>query len=140
MKELPLVLLVANAAFLVVSCASRPHPLRVEIRPASGEQVALRVKGGDGLQLNVQAYGLGTKDRRLVEFTAPGTLEITGGEGELELSAADTAQRFILIVKRDAAGVTRELETRGPRATIRLRDGKMQIEAESMTMREVRAP
>ncbi len=39
------------------------------------------------------------------------------------------------------AGVTRELvETQGQRAVIRMRDGKMKVEAESMTMREVRAP
>src|SRR5688572_1394684 len=104
MGKLPVAILLAGAAFPVLSCASGPHPLTVEIRPASGEQVALLVKGGNGLQLSARASGLATKDRRLVEFTAPGTLEITGGEGELELSAADTAQHFILIVKRDAAG------------------------------------
>ena len=140
MKELPFALLVAGAAFLVASCASRPHPWRVEIRPVSGQQVALLVKGGAGLQFNAQAEALAMKDRRLLELTAPGTLEITGGEGELEFSAADPAQRFILIVKRDTAGVTRQLETLGPRAVIGMRDGKMRIEGESMTMREVRAP
>ena len=140
MREHPFALLVAGGAFLVASCASRPHPLRVEVRPASGEHVALLVKVGDGLHLNAQSDGFAMKDRRLIEFTAPGTLEITGGGGDLELSAADTAQRFILVVRRHAAGVGPEFETRGPRATIRLRDGKMQIEAESMTMREGRAP
>jgi hypothetical protein len=139
-RKLPFAVLLAGAAFLGVSCASRPHPQRVEVRPASGAQVALLVKVGGGLQLHVQAEGFGMNDRRLVELTAPGTLQITGGEGELELSTADTAQRFILIVKRDAAGVTRQLETLGQLAVIRMRGGKMEVEAESMSMREVRAP
>lgn len=140
MKELPFALLVAGAAFLVASCTSRPHPWRVEIRPVTGQHVALLVKGGAGLQFNAQADALGMKDRLLVQFTAPGTLVITGGEGELELSAADTAQRFVLIVKRDTAGVTRQLETLGQRAVIGMRDGKLKIAGESMSVREVRAP
>lgn len=140
MRKLPFAMLLPSSALLVVSCVSRQQQFRVDIRPASGEQVALLVKGGDGLRLSAQAYGLGTKSRRLVEFTAPGTLEIAGGEGDLELSTADTAQRFLMIVKREVGGVTRELETQGQRAVIRMRDGKMKVEAESMTTREVRAP
>lgn len=147
MAKLPFaVMLVSGALFSAPSCATRSHPLevhplRVEVRPASGEEVALLVKVGDGLQLSARAQGLGTKDRRLLEFTAPGSLDIVGSEGDLELSAADTTQRFVMTVKREVAGVTRELlETQGQWAIIRMRDGKMKVETESMTMREVRTP
>jgi hypothetical protein len=128
-----------GAGLLVLgACVARPHT--VEIRPASGEEVEVSIRGGDSLQFRANATGLRTDARRIVAFTAPGTLEITAGEGELELSTADTAQRFLLIVKREVAGVTHELETRGQWAVIRVQDGQVKIQSEAMTMREVRAP
>src|SRR5688572_24464371 len=115
-------------------------PFMVEIRPATGEEVVLRVEGGDGIHLRASAAGFRLQGKRLAEFVAPGTLEITGGEGELELHSADPRAGFILSFKREAGGVSREFEARGQRATIRVRGGEVTVEAETMIMREPRAP
>jgi hypothetical protein len=50
------------------------------------------------------------------------------------------AQRFLLIVKSEVAGITRELETCGQWAVIRVHDGQVTIHGEAMTMRDIRAP
>jgi hypothetical protein len=139
MGKLVFAVLLAGAGLLVPP-APKSLPLVVEVRPVTGEQVVLRVDRSDSLQILVSADGLRMEGRRLVEFVAPGTLEITGGEGELQLHSADPGAGFVLSFKREAAGVVRELEARGSRATIRVRGGEVTVDAENMIMREVRAP
>jgi hypothetical protein len=115
-------------------------PLVIEVRAATGERVVLRVNGGDGVDLLANAAGLRTEGRRLTEFVAPGTLEIRGGEGELELNSAHPRTDFVLVFKRGTAGVTREFETRGQHAVIRVRGSEVTVSGETITMREVRSP
>ena len=139
MGKLVLTVLLA-AAGLFVPPPPASMPFVVEVRPATGEQVVLRVDRGDSLHLRASAAGLSLRGRRLAEFVAPGTLEITGGEGELELHSADPRADFILSFKREAGGVSREFEARGQRAVIRVHRGEVTVEAETMIMREARAP
>jgi hypothetical protein len=139
MSKLVLAVLVATAGCLVRP-TSRSLPLVVEVRPATGERVVLHVDGGDRLHVRATAAGLRTNGGRLVELVAPGTLEITGGEGELRLRSAEPSADFVIGFKRKAAGVGRELEARGQHAAIRVRGGQVTIEAETMTIREVRGP
>jgi hypothetical protein len=139
MGKLVFAVLLAGAGLLVPP-APKSLPLVVEVRPVTGEQVVLRVDRSDSLQILVSAAGLRMEGRRLVELVAPGTLEITGGEGELQLHSADLAASFVLSFKRETAGVVREFEARGRRATIRVRGGEVTVDAENMIMREVRAP
>lgn len=120
--------------------SSASLPLVIEVRPATGERVVLRVNGAESVHLLANAAGLRTEGKRLTEFVAPGTLEITGGEGELELHSADPRTDFVLAVKRGTGANTRELETRGQHAVIRVRGSEVTISGEIMTMREVRSP
>jgi hypothetical protein len=138
--KLVFAVLLAGAGCLVPP-STRSLPLVVDVRPATGEQAVLRVDGGEGLRTRVTAAGLRLDaGGRLAEFVAPGTLEIIGGEGELELSSAAPGPGFVLGFKRGVAGVRRELEARGQHAVIRVRGGQVSIEAETMNMREIRAP
>jgi hypothetical protein len=127
-------------AGLLVPPAPRTLPFVVEVRPAAGEHVVLRVDRADSLRVRATAAGLRVEGGRLVELVAPGTLEITGGEGELQLLAAKPGAGFVLGFKREAGGVRREFEASGQRATIRVRGGQVTVDAETMAMREVRAP
>jgi hypothetical protein len=139
MGKLVLAVLVAAAGCLVPR-TPQLEPFVVEVRPATGERVVLHVDGGDNLRLRANAVGLRTDGRRLVELVAPGTLEITGGEGELQLRSADPNAGFALGFKREAVGLHQELEARGRHASIRVRRGQVTIHGENMTMREVRSP
>lgn len=138
MRKLLFGVLLAGACVLVPP-AARSLPFVVEVRPATGERVVLRVERSGSLHVLASADGLRTEGKRLVELVAPGRLEITGGEGELQLQSAEPGSDFVLTFKREAAGVVSELG-RGQRATIRVRRGQVTVAAESVTMREVRAP
>jgi hypothetical protein len=138
MGKLVLAVLLAGAGLLVPP-APKSLPFVVEVRPVTGEEVVLRVDRSGSLHILVSAAGLRTAGRRF-EFVAPGTLEITAGEGELQLTSADPGAGFVLTVKREAAGVVREVEARGPQARIRVRGGEVTVDADNMSMREVRAP
>ena len=138
MRKLVFAVLLAGACVLVPP-APESLPFVVEVRPATGERVVLRVERSDGLHVLASADGLRTEGKRLVELVAPGRLEITGVEGELQLQSAEPGSDFVLTFKREAAGVVHELG-RGQRATIRVRRGQVTVDAENVTMREVRAP
>jgi hypothetical protein len=139
MGKLVFTILLAGAGLLVPP-APASLPFLVQVRPATGDRVVLRVDRGDSLHVLASAVGLSIDGRRFTEFVAPGTLEITGGEGELELRSADPGVAFVLSFKRETAGVSREFEARGERAVIRVRGGDVTVAAESMTMRAARAP
>jgi hypothetical protein len=139
MGKLVFAVLLAGAGLLVPP-APKSLPFVVEVRPATGERVVLRVDRSDSLHVLASADGLRTEGKRLVELVAPGRLEITAGEGELQLQSADPSAGFVLSFKRETAGVVREFEARGERATIRVRGSDVTVDAESMIMREVRAP
>jgi hypothetical protein len=137
MTKLVFTALLAGAG-LLISRGPTSMPFVVEVRPAAGEHVVLHVDRSDSLDVRASATGLRTQGGRLVEFVAPGTLEITGGEGELELVAADSGAHFVLAFERETGGVRRQFEARGTRATIRVRGDQVTVQAESL--REVRVP
>jgi hypothetical protein len=139
MGKLVFTALLAGAGLLIPP-ALTSMPFVVDVRPAAGEHVVLRVDRADSLHVRATAAGLRVEGGRLVEFVAPGTLEITGGDGALELVAANPGAGFVLGFKREVGGVRREFEASGRRATIRVRGGQLFVDAETMTMREVRAP
>jgi hypothetical protein len=96
--------LLLAGAWLLAPPAPPSLPLVVDVRPATGEHVVLRINGGDSVR------------------------------------SADPRVGFVLSLKREAAGVSREFEARGQRAVIRVRGGEVSVDAETMTMREVRPP
>ena len=133
-------------AVLLAGCArfvpptQMAAPFTVVIEPVNAERVVLRLNAARRLRVYASAAGLRSEGGRIVEFVAPGTLQFTGGEGELELETADPGARFVLSVRHDKEGVVHAFETRGHRAAIRLRRGQASIEGEDMTMRMVRSP
>lgn len=139
MGKLVLAMLVAGAA-LVDSAPSAWLPTVIEVRPASGESVDIRIAGGDGLLFKANGASVKAQGKRLLELTAPGTLEITGGDGSMELTSVDGRSSFVLSVKRTTGRRTVIFEARGERATIRVLAGNVEIEGPSMGMREVRTP
>ena len=140
MGKLVLAILLAGAGVLNAT-ATASLPTVVDVQPARGESVTIRVTGGEGILFKATGAGL-SLDRsssRLAELTAPGTLEITGGEGAMELTSTDGGS-FVLSIKFEGRRTTRVLEARGDRATIRVLAGNVDIEAPSTRMREIRTP
>jgi hypothetical protein len=130
-----LVALLLSGTGLLVTPRQVATPFLVEIRPMTGDRVELRVDGGSGLHFRANAGGIRAEGGRLVGFVAPGTLEITGGEGALDLSSVDTTSRFVLIVKRAVPGGISHLEASGRRAVLSVRGGQLEIAGEAMRAR-----
>ena len=139
MGKLVLAILLAGAGLLSPT-PSVSLPTLIEIQPARGDSVDVRVAVGEGVLLRAKGVGLKAHGKRLLELTAPGTLEITGGEGAIELSSVDGKSSFILKVSHNLGRITRLIEARGERATIRVLAGNVEFEAPSASMREVRTP
>jgi hypothetical protein len=139
MGKLVLAILLAGARLLEPTPPAS-LPTVIDIRPVSGESVVIRVAGGDGILFKANMPGIKRQGMRLTELTAPGTLEITGGDGTMELSSVDGTSSFVLSVQSNAGRRTRVLEALGEHATIRVLAGSVEIEAARMSMREVRAP
>jgi hypothetical protein len=118
---------------------SLPLPMVIDVRPASGASVDIRVAGGEGILFKATG-ALKRQGMRLTELTAPATLEVTGGDGAMVLTSVDGKSSFVLTVKHRYGRVTRVLEARGEQATIRVLAGNVEIEGPTMTMREARTP
>jgi uncharacterized protein (DUF2345 family) len=139
MGKLVLAILLAGVGLLSPT-PSVSLPTVIEIQPARGDNVDVRVAVGEGVLLKAKGVGLKAQGKRLFELTAPGSLEITAGEGAIELSSVDSTSSFVLKVSHNLGRVTRLMEARGERATIRVLAGDVELSAPSASMREVRTP
>ena len=139
MGKLVLAILLAGVG-LSSPAPSVSLPTVVQIEPARGESVEIRVAVGEGVLLKAKGVGLKAQGKRLFDLTAPGSLEITAGEGAIELSSVDSTASFVLKVSHNLGRVTRIMEARGERATIRVLAGSIELAAPSARTREVRTP